>query len=285
MRVALDPLMLGRYGLSDVCRIAAETGFRYLELSPRDDFIPSRREPHVTEERVRELKTALREHGVDLASLWTVYHWSDPSDEMARADAVRYWRRVIEVAVDLGCRNLNSELSGNPDAPRQSRAAFLRSMDELIPVLERESLTLSIEPHPGDFIETNDAAVDLVRGLNTSCVRYLYCAPHTFHLGSDLAAMLGYASPVLAHVHVADTYDHTKPLRYITNPAGSPVRIHQHLNIGEGEVNWDVFFRTLREIGFDGIVTSSVFAWADRAIDSCRLMATQIERFLATDTR
>ncbi|HZS85938.1 MAG TPA: sugar phosphate isomerase/epimerase [Chloroflexota bacterium] len=280
MKVALDPLMLGRHDVDTVCRIAAESGFRYLELSPRADFLPSRTEPRADAQQVEALRHALRAHDVELASLWTVYRWSDPDDAAARADAVRYWRRAVEVAIALGCRNLNSELSGDPDEPELSRAAFLQSMSELVPLFEREGLTMSIEAHPGDFIETNDAAVDLLRGLNSPSIRYLFCAPHTFHLGADVEAMLRYAAPVLAHVHVADTYDHTKPLRYIVNPAGSTVRIHQHLDIGQGEVPWDIFFQTLRSIGFDGIMTSSVFAWPDRAEDSCRVMRAEMQRYI-----
>jgi myo-inositol catabolism protein IolH len=45
-------------------------------------------------------------------------------------------------------------------------------------------------------------------------------------------------------VHVADTMDHHRShgLRYITNPPGSPARVHQHLKIGDGDINWDEFF-------------------------------------------
>ena len=46
---------------------------------------------------------------------------------------------------------------------------------------------------------------------------------------------------------------------------GSTARVHQHLNIGQGEVPWDDFYRTLHEIGFDGIMTACVFAWEDKA--------------------
>ena len=43
-------------------------------------------------------------------------------------------------------------------------------------------------------------------------------------------------------------------------PPGSKVAVHPHLDIGQGEVNWDVFFDTLAEVGFDGIMTACAFA-------------------------
>lgn len=36
------------------------------------------------------------------------------------------------------------------------------------------------------------------------------------------------------------------------NPPGPAARIHQHLDIGPGEVDWDVFSRTLAEVKFAG---------------------------------
>lgn len=280
LKIALDPLMLRHLPLPRVCRIAAEIGYRYLELSPREDFLLARAEPRITPQQVSDLAASLRSTGLELASLWTVYRWADPHDAQAVSDAVRYWKRVMEIAVELGCTNLNSELSGLPDDAERSKDAFLRAMDQLLPVLERTGLTMSIEAHPGDFEESNGGAVALIRSLNSRHVRYLYCAPHTFHLGSDVAAMLREAAPILAHVHVADTLNHTRPLRFIFNPPMDGLRVHQHLNIGEGEVDWDAFFSTLHAIAFDGIVTSAVFAWQERAVESSRLMFERITAYI-----
>ena len=87
---------------------------------------------------------------------------------------------------------------------------------------------------------------------------------------------------MLHHVRVADTYNHkaSSQLRYIVNPPGSNVRVHQHLDIGQGEIDWDLFFKTLGEIKFDGVLSSCVFAWEDRAEDSSRFMRTEIQRYL-----
>ena len=51
------------------------------------------------------------------------------------------------------------------------------------------------------------------------------------------------------------------------NPPGSTARVHQHLDIGQGEVDWDEFFGTLGRMKFDGIMTVCVFAWEERARD------------------
>ena len=87
----------------------------------------------------------------------------------------------------------------------------------------------------------------MIRGIDHPNVSFLYCAPHTFHMGGDLAGIMEYAGDLLTHLHVADSFDHraSSGLRYIVNPPGSTCRVHQHLDIGQGEVDWDLFFGTL----------------------------------------
>jgi myo-inositol catabolism protein IolH len=45
-------------------------------------------------------------------------------------------------------------------------------------------------------------------------------------------------------------------------------------------VNWDEFFGGLAAVGFDGIVTSCVFAWEERADDSGRFMRKEIQKYV-----
>ncbi len=281
MKIALDPYMLRERPFAEVCRIAADIGYDAIELSPRPDFIPFFTHPRADRAKVAEFRAALSETGMELASILPLYRWSSP-DEDERQAAVRYWRRAIQLAVDVGCSVMNSEFNGRPDQAARSEAQFWRSMEELLPIFEREGIRLNLEAHPDDFIERNREAIDLVRGIDSPIVGYVFCAPHTYYLGDDIAAMIADAAPVLAQVHVADVLDHraSSGLRYIVNPPGSTARVHQHLDIGQGEVDWDAFFGALRAIGFDGIVTSCVFAWEERAVDSSRLMFERIRHEL-----
>ena len=96
----------------------------------------------------------------------------------------------------------------------------------------------------------------IIRGVNLPNVGMVYVACHTYHMGG--------------------TMDHRRShgLRYITNPPGSPARVHQHLKIGDGDINWDEFFGGLAEIGFydrpDTVMVSSVFAEDENADEVSR---------------
>lgn len=63
------------------------------------------------------------------------------------------------------------------------------------------------------------------------------------------------------------------------NPPGSAARVHQHLDIGQGEVNWDEFFDALGRVKFDGIMTVCVFAWEERARDSSLFMRSKTQQY------
>ncbi|HEX2143351.1 MAG TPA: sugar phosphate isomerase/epimerase [Glycomyces sp.] len=278
MKIALDPTPFRHLSLQDMVRTAAELGYEYLELSPRDDFMPFFVHPRADADRIKELKAALAETGVQIASMLPLYKWSSPEEDERQA-AVRYWKRAIEITAELGVDQMNSEFNGRPEKAAESEAQFWRSMDELLPVFEREGIGLNLEPHPDDFCEEHNAGVNLVRAINKPWVKYVYCAPHTFHLAGDevypdIAAMLDYAGDKLAHLHLADSFNFkgSGGLRYILNPPGTPARIHQHLDIGQGEVDWDAFFTKLRAMGFDGIATVAVFAWDERAHESSEFM-------------
>ena len=267
MRLALDPQMF--YATSSVFAlpdVAADLGYSWIELSPKDDFIPFFRHPRIDDAGVRRLKKVAADAGVGIASIIPLNRWSGP-DEDQRQAAVRSWKRAIQIAVDLEVDTLSSELNGRPEDPETAEAMFLRSMDELLPILEREGVQLVLEPHPDDFIEDGLDAVGLVNGLNRDWLGFLYCTPHAFHQRHSPAEVIAAAGEKVRYVHLADAFDHTAShgLRYITNPPGNAVRVHQHMEVGRGEVDYDEVFAALAAVGFDGVVSSCVFGFEEDA--------------------
>jgi len=290
VKIALDPYMLRSIPLLELPAVVAELGYEYIELSPREDFMPFFLHPRADDATIAAFKKALDHAGVKVAANLPLYRWSGP-DEDERQAAVRYWKRAIEITVQLDCTVMNSEFNGRPEQASRSAAQFWRSMEELLPVFEREGVELRLEPHPDDFVEDGKVAIDMIRGINSELVSFLYCAPHTFHMGAstpdDMAEIMEYAGPLLTQLHVADSFNHrgSSGLRYILNPPGTPARIHQHLDIGQGEVDWDRFFGTLDRLGFAHsdrhVMTSCVFAWEERARESSIFMRETIERYVS----
>jgi myo-inositol catabolism protein IolH len=289
MKIALDPYMFRSTPLLELPGVVADLGFDQIELSPREDFMPFFLHPRCDDGTVKGFKKALDGAGVKIASNLPLYRWSGP-DEDEREAAVRYWKRAIEITTLLDCDVMNSEFNGRPEQAELSEAMFWKSMEELLPVFEREGVHLRLEPHPDDFVEDGKVAIDMIRGINSPLVSFLYCAPHTFHMGANtgeqMVEIMEYAGSLLTQLHLADSFNHngSSGLRYITNPPGNAVRVHQHLDMGQGEVDWDLFFATLDRLGFgDGeanIMTSCVFAWEDKAEESTRFQRRTINEYV-----
>ena len=115
VKIALDPAMYhADLSVADEVRKAAELGYEYLELSPRPDFFFWHRYPKADDAAIAEVKKACKETGVTLLTLVPVFNWSSP-DEQERQAQVRNWRRLLQIAAELECPVVNSELSGDPN--------------------------------------------------------------------------------------------------------------------------------------------------------------------------
>lgn len=270
MRIAFDPTPLhSTHSFLEFPRVTADLGYEWIQLSPHVDFLPFFRHPRVDRELLDATKRAVTDAGIQISSLLPVQRWSSP-DEPQRQAAVRNWKRIVEIAVELGVSVINTEFSGRPERSEDSEAAFYRSMEELLPTFEKEGLRINIDPHPDDFVEDGLEAIRIVRGLDSDRVGFVYVASHTFHYGNDAPGIISAAGARLGAAYTADTLDHTRShgLRYITNPPGTAARVHQHLRIGDGDVDWAEFFGALARIGFldrdDALIVSNVFAEDER---------------------
>jgi myo-inositol catabolism protein IolH len=276
VRIAYDPTPLHSVaGLLEFPKLTAELGFEWIQLTPHPDLSPFFRYPKADRALVADLRRAVRDAGIGISSLLPVQRISWP-DEPQRLAAVRNWKRIIQLAVELEVTVINTEFSGRPERAEDSEAAFYASMEELLPIIESEGLRVNFDPHPDDFVERGDEALRIIRGLDSDAVGFVYVGSHTFHYGDDAPGIIAAAGSRLGAAYVADTFDHTRShgLRYISNPPGNTARVHQHLDLGAGDVDWAEYFGALRASGFldreDAILVSNVFGEDERWRESGR---------------
>lgn len=287
VKIALDPTPFHHTNsLLEFPKVAADLGYEYLQLTPHPDFIPFFNHARADDELIKAMKKACKDAGVQIASTLPVLRISSP-DPDARDAAVRNFKRVIEITSELGVPTIGTEFSGRPEKAEESERAFYRSMEEIVPKLEREGINLFIDPHPDDFVENGLAAWRVIRGVNSKNVGMVYVASHTFHMGNDPETILAAAKGRVGIVHMSDTMDHTAShgLRYITNPPGNAVRVHQHLTIGDGDVDFDRMFKALKANGFlddpSSIMCSSVFAENERNAEVAKLQLEKIKALIS----
>ncbi len=130
----------------------ADLGYEHLQLTPHRDFIPFFNHPRADDDLVAKFRKACADAGVGIASVLPVLRWSGP-DEDAREAAVRNWKRVVQITVDLGVNVINTEFSGRPEKAEESERAFFRSMEELVADLRARGHRRPDRPAPDDFVE------------------------------------------------------------------------------------------------------------------------------------
>lgn len=253
MKIAFDVDVLAKQmNISDMVYQVADWGYKYIEQSPHPRINPFYKHPLFSRECEKEYRTALQRAGVEISSFIVVYRWSGPTEEQ-RQHAVANWKRMIEIADSMDVRVINTELSGDPHQPEICNGMLFRSLDELMPYFEKYGIRCEIQSHPYDFCELNNETCDIVKSYRTDHLKYVYSSPHGFFYDKgkgDVRAMLEYAGEDLSHILFADTHNHTIDCRYILNPPGCCSTIHQHLPLGEGEVDFDGIFESLRKMDF-----------------------------------
>lgn len=281
VRIALDPTPYhSTHDFLDFFDVAAAAGYEWIQLTPHPDFVPFFAHPRVDRAYLDRVRRRSASTGVGISSLLPVQRISWP-EELPREAAVRNFTRIIQLAVDLEGPVINTEFSGRPERAEESEAGFFRSMETLLPILEREAVTVNFDPHPDDFVEDGLEAWRILRGLDSAAVGFVYVGSHTFHYGDRATSLIPQLGDRLGAVYAADSFDHRRShgLRYITNPPGNAVRVHQHLRIGAGDVDWDELFAALGASGFlereDAIICSNVFAEDETANETSRY---QLER-------
>ncbi len=287
VKIALDPTPFHHtHKLLEFPKLAADLGYKYLQMTPHADFIPFFNHARADDALVKELKKACKDAGVEIASTLPVLRISSP-DPDAREAAVRNFKRVIQITRELGVNTIGTEFSGRPEKAEESERAFYRSMEELLPIIEKEGINLFIDPHPDDFVEDGMQAWRVIRGLNSKHVGMVYVTSHTFHMGNNALEIMRTVGSRIGITHISDTMDHKRShgLRYITNPPGNAIRVHQHLKLGDGDVNWDEFFGGLKEIGYldnpNAIMCSSVFAENEKNVETAVFQREAIEKYIA----
>ena len=278
MRSALSMNLFVRYPLEEALEKVRAIGYGYVELF---DYL-TREEGF----ELKRLKSLLSRAGLRVCSVSTVSvklplindYFAGP-DEDRRKAAVGNMKRAARFARQLGCDLVTTELTGNVANVGQvdqqvSRSCFLKSVDEVMPTLEKEGASISFEPHPADFIEDSNPAADLLRSIGSRRVGYLWCASHSFVLGGEPVELIRYAADVLNFVYISDTHDRKRMMAPTLRP---DVRVHEHVTPGEGNVDFGSQFKTLKEVGYEGFVCAQPFSYTDDAPEEA---AAETKKFL-----
>jgi sugar phosphate isomerase/epimerase len=161
----------------------------------------------------------------------------------AAARRVDYLHRAVEVAADLGAEAV-SFWSGTRPAGLDDTSAWQRLTDGVARVLElaeQREVTCAFEPEPGHFVDTLDRLLELRHRMgDPDRLRVTLDLGHVVcNEPRDIAATIELAGDLLACVQVDDMLP----------------GVHEHLELGTGEVDFPSALGALEEIGYRGLAS------------------------------
>ena len=226
----------------------AEIGYQGVALTI-DHYLLAPHDPRCPEQ-LADLKALLDRHGLDsaietggrfLLDPWRKHEPSlltaDPEGRRRRLD---FYRHAVDCAAALGSRWV-SLWSGRAagDATSQSSLwdRLTEGLRETCDYAAERGIKIAFEPEPGMWIDTTEKGLrllDRARHPNlflTLDIGHLQCQ-------GELPAgrYLRLCGDRLIHVHLDDARR----------------GVHEHLMLGQGEVDWEDVLRTLHEMGYQG---------------------------------
>jgi sugar phosphate isomerase/epimerase len=161
------------------------------------------------------------------------------SDEAGRLRRVDFLKRAIDVAaaLDSDCVSLWSGVVRHSAGRDQAMSDLAVGLARVLEYAEQRRVLVGFEPEPGMLVDTMAAFDELRRRVDSSYlaltldVGHLHCQGET-----PIAEVIRTWRDLLVNVHIEDMR------------AG----VHEHLMLGEGEMDFPPIIAALDEVGYDG---------------------------------
>ncbi|MDA0142824.1 L-ribulose-5-phosphate 3-epimerase [Vibrio toranzoniae] len=231
-----------------------ELGFDFLEISV-DESDERRSRLDWNDEEVYALRRLCEKHGVPLQSMCLSAHRKFPfgsADPAIREQAVIHMQKAISLAYKLGIRTI--QLAGYDvyyePADKVTHQRFIEGMKLSAQLAERSGVMLAVEIMDTDYLNSLSKFEVLSREVNSP---YFTAYPDVGNISGwnyDIVTELKLSKPHITQIHLKDTYK-------VTDEYKGQFR---DLVIGDGEVDFNAIFETLKET--ECVVPLVIEMWA-----------------------
>ncbi|MGI9427944.1 MAG: sugar phosphate isomerase/epimerase family protein [Bythopirellula sp.] len=169
-------------------------------------------------------------------------HKHQPTLVSAKSDGrplrVEFLRHAVDIAATLGsdCVSLWSGALSNGDLRDDGFRRLVEGLQFVVDYAERRDMQLGFEPEPGMLIDTMPRFAELVEQINSPRLGLTLDIGHLHCLGEPIAETILRWSNRLVNVHIEDMC----------------VGVHEHLQFGEGEIDFPPVIAALKTIDYAG---------------------------------
>lgn len=230
--VCVDAVFMGKCSFADSMKAVKDAGYDAIEFWAWWD------------KDVNAIARAQELLGLDVGTFCTKF--VNPGDKELQADYLQGLKESIAVAKQLSCKTLIAQAGWEFDSfpkeitRKEHRKAFLDTMRQAAELMEKEQMTLVIEPlnnlvnHPGYHLSASEDAFDVIDRIGSSRVKILFDIYHQQITEGNLMMNITENINKIGHFHAA----------------GNPGRNE----ITKGEINYTHVFECIDGLGYDGYI-------------------------------
>lgn len=233
---------------------AKELGFDFLEISI-DESDERRSRLDWSDEEIYGLRHLCEQYGIPLQSMCLSAHRKFPfgsAQSEVRDQAALHMKKAITLAYKLGVRNI--QLAGYDvyyeSANEETHKRFIEGMRYCSKLAEKAGVMLSVEIMDTEYLNSLSKFEVLNREV---CSPFFTAYPDVGNINGwnyDTCTELALSAPNITQIHLKDTYKVKEGYK------GQ----FRDLVIGEGEVDFDAIFKTIKK--FNIVVPLVIEMWA-----------------------
>lgn len=211
---------------------------------------PDVRPELLDEQRCAALRRTL--DGLDIGLASVSYH----GDVEPPAERAANQERAVRIAGWLGTGLVIVNGNKAVDAGRQWDEHVAR-LARLCSVAEEAGVTLAFEPEPQLIVSSTDDMVAMLQAVGSPRLKVNLDVGHAQVTDDDPAASVRRLGSAIVHLHLEDIKG----------------RVHRHLPLGEGDIDFAALRRALADIGYAGPYVVDLSQLGDPVQDAARALA------------
>jgi sugar phosphate isomerase/epimerase len=246
--------------LHEAFRIISKLGYSGVEILCD---IPHAYPRFLNDENINEIKKSLRALNLEISNLnaFTLFaigdtynpSWVD-SNKDRRKERTNHTIECIRLAKKLGAKSISTEPGGpivNSNSASEKKELlkiFISEIEQVLPIAEDERISILVEPEPKLLIQNSNEFVSFINNFDSNYLKLNFDIGHFYCVHEDPAELIIKLAHYIGHFHIEDI---------------SRDRIHNHLILGEGSIDFATIFDSIKNIGYEGFVTVELYPYQD----------------------
>jgi len=246
-----------RFSLEEAIKKIARLGFSGIEIMCDQ---PHLYPPDFDGEDLTRIRVLIHQYNLRVTNLnsFTLFavgdtylpSWIEPEKER-REIRIKHTLQCLNLAYTLGCPNISVPPGGPLKGMNRGKAMrlFYQGLEKVIPVAEDLGIKVLVEPEPDLLLERTSEFKAFINGVKSAQVGLNFDMGHFFCAGEDPAVAFEELFEWVGHVHLEDI---------------AATRVHNHLIAGQGAIDFQQIFETMRRLGYEGDMSLELYPYVDR---------------------